>query len=163
MVSAIYVKQEDTITFKASGGTAVFTPKAVANAAGRVSAQHDRGAPSSPGRYMMHCETQCQATPTVGQTVDVYVAEGLSSSLIAGDVGTSDAGLSDTDVLRNLRYVGSISVENATADEKFMAVFDVEIRSRYFSVVWWNNTGATLTNDDAEHIVTMVEVPDEIQ
>ena len=165
MVSKLYQAVETAITFKASGGDVVFTPKNIANGAGRISARADLGAWSKNRLYRWYGETQCQATPTVGRSVDIYFAgwdEDTPASPI-GDVGSSDAAFSTENDLINLNFLGQIFVDAAAADVKFVRSGLILIPYQYASVVWWDATGASLTNDDAEHIFRLTPFTPEQQ
>jgi len=154
MPSKLYQAVETAITFKASGGDVTFTPKNIANSAGRISARADLGAWSKSRLYRWYGETQCQATPTVGRSVDIYFAgwdEDTPASAI-GDVGSTDAAFSTENDLLDLSFLGQIFVDAATASVKFVRGGLILIPYRYVSIVWWNATGASLTNVDADHI-----------
>ena len=132
------------------GADVALSAEGVANAAGRVSTQKDWGAAPRPFMYRWSCEVQFQATPTQYATLDIYIAEAPDgdSTQVSGDVGTTDAALSDVDMLRNLKFVGSVVSENATASEKCVASGIFSSYSRYFSAVIYNDSGATIDATD---------------
>lgn len=162
MANKIYVAPETAVSFKASGGTVTFTPKNVANAAGRISAQWDRGSGSVPGRYYWRAHTKFQAGLTVGNALEIYFATSDGTD-VDGNQGTSDAAFSAADKRRNLHYVGSVVADSTSSGEVQIGSGVVEIYTRYVSVVWWNASGQTLTNTDGDHTFTLTPVPDEIQ
>lgn len=139
------------------GADYAWSVEGLTNAAGRVSAQVDLGAAPRPGIYAWSCEVQLQATPTQYNTLDIYVAtapEG-DSTQISGDVGASDAALGDVDMLKNLRYIGSVVVENAAASEKNVASGDIMLTERYVSFVIYNDSGATVNATDSNFQFTL--------
>lgn len=162
MANKIYVNPETAITFKASGGDVVFTPKNVASAAGRISAQWDRGSGAKPGRYVWRVHTKASAGLTVGNALEIYFATSDGTD-VDGNQGTSDAAFSAADKRRNLQFVGSVVADSTSSGEVQIGSGVVEIFVRYLSVVWWNAFGQTLTNTDGDHTFTLTPVPDEIQ
>ena len=162
MANKIYVAPETAIVFKNSGGDVTFTPKNVANAAGRISAQWDRGSGSKPGRYYWRVHTKFQAGLTVGNALEVYFATSDGTD-VDGNQGTTDAAFSAADKRRNLQFVGTVVADSTSSGEVQIASGLVEVYTRYLSVVWWNATGQTLTNTDSDHTFTLTPVPDEIQ
>lgn len=139
------------------GADYAWSVEGLTNAAGRVSAQVDLGAAPRPGIYAWSCEVQFQATPTQYNTLDIYVAtapEG-DSTQISGDVGASDAALGDVDMLKNLRYIGSVVSENAAASEKCVASGDILLTERYVSFIAYNDSGATVNATDSNFQFTL--------
>lgn len=133
------------------GADYAFSVEALANAAGRVSAQIDLGAAPRPHLYQWSCEVQFQATPTQYASLDLYAAFAPDgdSTQIDGDVGATDAALGDVDMRHNLTYIGSVVSENAAASEKCVASGVVEIKTRYVSIVAYNGSGATVNATDS--------------
>lgn len=162
MANKIYTIQETAITFQESGGTVTFTPKNVADNAGRISAQYDRGATAKPALYWWRAVTKAAAALAVGKTLQIYLATSNGTN-VDGNQGTSDAAFSSIDKLRNLQYVGSVFADSTSSGEVQVASGLVEIRERYISVVWWNDFDQALTNTAGDHIFSLTPVPDEIQ
>ena len=147
MIAALYVDNETAILVSgAAGADVAWSVEGVTNGAGRVSAQKDWGAAPRAYVYQWSCEVQFQATPTQYATLDLYVAEAPDgdSTQISGDVGASDAALGDVDMVRNLKYIGSVVSENAAASEKCVASGEFVSYARYHSFVCLNNSGATV-------------------
>lgn len=166
MPNKVYVTQETRKVFKASGGDVLFTPTTLANAAGRLSDRADLGALPRSGWYRWYAETQLQATPTVGAVLRVYLSHWDNDTGPAdqdGDVGAADAAFATENDLRNLKHIGNVIVDAATASVVFAASGLVYIPVRYVSLVWWNQTGAALTATAADHFFALTPVPDEIQ
>lgn len=166
--NAVYDKIGSPIVFKASGGNVTFTPKNIANGAGRISARADLGAFPRPTRYRWYAENQCQATtPVVGYLIRYYLVfwdDDTTPGRGWGDTGTTDAAFNTENDLRNIRYIGSLVVDTAAADVIFSGGGeDIYIPYRYVSVVVWNASGASLTNDDTEHQFILTPVYTDVQ
>lgn len=133
----------------AAGADVAWSMESVASAAGQVAAQLDLGASPRNWEFSWHCGLYLQATPTQYTTVQFYAASAPNgySTLITGDVGSSDAALGDVDQLRNLQYIGSVTVEEADTTLMVGAGF-FRFRHRYLSLVGFNNTGATINATD---------------
>lgn len=133
------------------GADVAISVEGLTNAAGRVSAQKDWGAAPRAYIYDWSCEVQFQATPTQYQTLDLYISEAPDgdSTQIDGDSGTTDAALGDVDSLKNMKYIGSVVVENAAASEKNVASGTFISTSRYWSLVVYNGSGATVNATDS--------------
>lgn len=162
MANQVLISPGTVVTFKASGGDVVFTPKNVANAAGRISAQWDRGSGSKPGRYKWRAHTKFQAGLTVPNVLEIYFATSDGTD-VDGNQSTADAAFAASDKRRNLQFVGVINADSTSSGEVHIASGVVEIFDRYVSVVWWNAMGQSLTNTDGDHTFTLTPIPDEIQ
>ena len=162
MANKVYVAPETAISFKSSGGDVVFTPASVANGAGRISAQWDRGSGSKPARYVWRVHTKAAAALAVGVALEIYFATSDGTD-VDGNQGTSDAAFSAADKRRNLQFVGTVVADSTTNGEVQISSGVVEIYTRYVSVVWWNALGQSLTGTNGDHTFTLTPVPDEIQ
>lgn len=152
MANELYIANGTALLFNGEVGADVaFSVEGVADGAGRISAQKDWGAAPRAYLYQWSCELQWQATPTQYGTLDLYIAEAPDgdSTQIAGDQGASDAALGDVDSVLNMRYIGSVVSENATASEKCVAHGAFESNARYFSIVAVNNGGAAINATDS--------------
>ena len=123
-----------------------FSMQGVADGAGRVSAQKDWTAGARPSEYEWFGELQLQATPTINGTVDFYAAAGQDGTptRVWGNVGQADAALADVNIARNLLYIGSITVESATANKKFINGGTFTFTPRYMTIVGINNAGSAI-------------------
>lgn len=151
MVAALYVKEGTGLKFNGEAGADVaFSMEGVANGAGRVSAQKDWGADPRPYTYQLSVELTMQATPTQYASVDFFISEALvdDATQRSGDEGATDAALGDVDSVKNMKYVGSLVMENAAA-EKFVASFEFVSYAQYWSLVMLNNSGATTSATDS--------------
>lgn len=137
-----------------AGADTAWSMEAVANGAGQVSAQIDRGAVPRPAIIHWVCEAQFQATPTQGKGIELYVAEALDNvnTRMAGDLGTTDAALGDVDMRRNLRPIGYVVSENAAASEKCITTGSFVSFARYITFVGYNDSGATINATDSNFV-----------
>lgn len=150
MTSKAYQLDETAIDFAASGGDVVLTLTSLAAGAGRQSAEHDLGTSARAFAYEWRAYCQFATTPVVGETIDIYLktSDGTHDD---NDDGATDAALSAEDKLRNLRYLGSIIVDEASATPEFSASGTIQINSRYIQIVFWNNTADALSSTASEH------------
>lgn len=158
-----------TKKWKSSGGDGVITLTSVGNAAGRQGDRLDLGAILASGpnaratwfRWYMKLKAQASGL-AVGNTLDIY--HGYSNDDVTpGDVssghpGSSDAAFATAAFLNNLRYAGSVIVDDTTGGTLMSRDGLVYIPYRYVTPVFWNATGATLsaTATDFEYWLTPV-------
>ncbi len=164
MPSLIYQVNESTITFRASGGSAVFTPTSLAAGAGRQGALHDLGSADRARWFHWRAFTKFITTPVVGEIIRLYLktSDGTNPD---NDDGTGDAAVSAEDKLRNLHYIGRIVVDEASTTPTFVAssLIPIAISAQHVAPVWWNETADALSSTAADHGFDLLPVPDEIQ
>lgn len=133
-----------------AGADVALSAEGISNNAGRVSAQIDWGAQPRPALYEWSCEVQWAATPTSGLPLDLYIAGAPDddSTQIDGDIGAVDAQLADSDMRKNLMYIGSVISENSAANEKCVASGTFFFPQRYMSIVVYNAGGSNLHSTD---------------
>jgi hypothetical protein len=171
MANAIYQNPETTIWFvpatAAQAEDAAFEVHNLASGAGRQSAQYDRGVAATPALYEWVAFVQFGTTPVLTETIDIYLKlSGTSASATAhpaNDDGTGEAAVSAEDKLNNLTLIGSISVDQATANIEMVKRGFVYVIARAFQVVFWNSSADGLTNDVDENGFFMTPIPDEVQ
>ena len=165
MASKVYKIDEAASTFKDSGGTKAWTLQALADGAGRQSDHIDLGALGTAKAYRFKWEFQCQmqATPTVGNMIDLYLKQSDDAAIWDNDDGTGDIAVSALDKVRNLALFGSVQIDEAAANIPTVLRGVVEIYSRYVSVVAWNGSGAALKNTANVSFLTLTPIPDEVQ
>jgi hypothetical protein len=167
MANKVYVARETALSWKTSAGTAVITLTSLANAAGRIGAQVDRGAASTAARYVWRLRTKLGATTTgvvLGNTLSVYLATSDDGTVIDGAQSTADAALSSLEKRRNLQFLGVVEVDKtAAAGDQYIGSGVCEIPSRYVSPVIINEVGNALSATATDHEFTLTPVPDEIQ
>ena len=161
MANEIYLRKGTSKLVNGEAGADVaWSMEAVANAAGRVSAQIDWGAAPRPDWYEWSCEVQWQATPTQGAVLELYVAGApdADNTQLDGDIGTTDAALGDIDMRRNLKYIGAVVSENAAASEVCVASGTFQFTPRYMSIVGYNAAGATINATDSNFRFNIIPV-----
>ena len=146
-----------SLDFIASGGDAALTLTSLASDAGRQSAEYDRGTGDLDQLYEWRAYCQFATTPVVGETVDIYLktSDGTHDD---NDDGAADAALSAEDKLKNLHYMGSIVVDEASATPEFSASGTVNINARYIQVVVENSTADALSSTASEHGVILTPI-----
>lgn len=167
MANKIYRALETALSWKTSGGTAVITLTSLANNAGRIGAQVDRGASSSASRYLWRLNTKLGATTTsvvVGNTISIYLATGDVTGTVDGAQSTADAALSSIEKRRNLQFLGVVEVDKTVAaGDQYVGSGICEIAARFISPVIINEVGNTLSATAGDHEFTLTPIPDEIQ
>lgn len=171
MANLIYRNRETTLWFvpaaAAQAEDYAFELHNLASGAGRQSEQCDLGEGAVSGWYEWRAFVQFATAPVLGETVDFYLkTAGSSASATAhpdNDDGTGEGAVSAEDKLRNLHYLGSIVVDEATQDIEMVGSGLVYIGARSFNVVVWNDTADALTNDVDENGFMLSPVPSEIQ
>lgn len=144
-----YAISETTITFGSEvGDTVAWSTEAIANAAGRQSAFHDRGdlTTARPERYRYRfVMAGWQATPTVGNVLELRIktSDGTTPD---NDDGTGDAAVSAEDKLKNLGFVGEIVCDEAAANIPAATEGIIYLTERYVGFVLWNRGGSALRN-----------------
>lgn len=164
-----YIRLENTtaLTFKSSGGDAAITLASLANGSGRQSVKLDLGS-ARKERYRVKACFEIAATPTAGNTVDLYWAP--STSATAGtdnpaNVTGTDAAYSGyssnlTASIRQLLFIGSFvctAQATSTVQKGWVGTFAPPLR--YGSLVVVNNSGAAFHSSDTN--IEVVLVPDE--
>lgn len=166
MSNPIYYLPETSIVFAPSGGDVVFTPQNLANGAGRISAQWDRGSGAQPGLHRAFTSLKAGAALAVGAQLTVYLVQsyGSGSNQVTGNFGTSDAAVSSIDKLRNLGApAGVVNADSTSNGEQQVTTFTCFLYARYIQVLWWNALGQTLTNTAGDQQFILTPIPPEIQ
>jgi len=158
MASLIYRAVETSITFKDSGGSAVWTLQNLAADAKRISARYDRGDGSLPARYRWRAVVQWTATPVVGQWAEFYIA-GSDGTNADGNIGTSDAAVLHV-ALWNMLHVGVVRVQTAAGATNNIASGIVDIWDRYISVGIWNQASVGLQNTANVSFLILTPTPE---
>jgi hypothetical protein len=167
MANLIYVADGSLLTFKSSGGSALFTPTSLAQNAGRVSTQLDLGAAPRALRYEWRASSKAAGTVVVGDTlVDIYAStqDVTSTGIQDGTPGLVDAALATIEKARNMQWIGALIVE-ATAAAVIQSSGIIELTARYVSIVWVNrlSTAVALSATATDHLFTLQAKPDQIQ
>jgi len=162
MANKVYINPETALAIDGTvGADYAWTVEGLADAAGRVSARIDLGVAPRADLYEWRCSAMWQATPTQGGTLDFYIATS-DGTTVDGDVGTTDIALPDVDNRRNLQYIGSVTAEDAALTAmNASGVF--YCRSRYLSMVAYNDGGAAINATDSNFVFTITPIPAEVQ
>jgi hypothetical protein len=155
----VYQKAGTAIVFTESGGT-LFTPKNVANGAGRVSTQADRGSGSLPMRFKWEAQIKSGSNITIGNVARIYLYAAESAAGSADFV--TDAAISVETSFNNFKFVGHV-ISNATSGGPFYASGVVWLFGRYITAGIWNATGQTFTNVNGDNKITLTPFADDIQ
>jgi hypothetical protein len=162
MASKVYRAIETAVVFRDSSGTVVMTLQNLAAGAGRVSAQHDRGAGSLAQLHEVTAVFQMETAGVVGESIEVYLFES-DGTYQDGTVGTSDAALT-ADKRRNGMLVGAVIVDTTSTATNIVARFkDVPITSQYYSVGVWNATADNLEDTANASRIIVTPTPPELQ
>ena len=160
MANKLYINPETSITWTETGGDETFTLSSLAADGVRVGAQHDLSTAPRAGVYQWQLVISGMGdTPVVGETIDVYGAEG-DGTYIDGNVGSADAS-GITGALPNLKYLGSAVIQETSATEPIIVSGRFSISQRYFTPVIHNNTADALSTNQNYFILT--PIPGEVQ
>lgn len=154
--SKILAVQDGGLVWSTSGsgfGGSTMTITSLANNAGRVGPQYDRGAGSLPPYLKWRMQMKGNVAFAVGNIINLYISTG-DGGTGDGVVGTVDAALAGIDKLRNLRQCGCIVTDSTTLGELQIASGVVWCPERYFAPVLWNASGQALTATAADHYIT---------
>jgi hypothetical protein len=165
MPSDIYIDHGTTIVFGSEVGDDVaWSTENIANAAGRQATLYDLGADGTarPGKYRYRFHTQAQASPTVGNSCELYMktSDGTHPD---NDDGTSDAAVSASDKTKNLDVLKPAICDEAAANIEFVSKGIVRLPHRWCAPVLWNALGSAITNDVAETKLHLTPLYDQVQ
>lgn len=169
MPNKIYQANESAIEWTDSGGDEALDLGGLAADAGRVGEFHDFGASSRSRLYAwMLVIDGFDTAPVPGEQIDVYWAESAeaSTATTSGPVAynaSADAALSDTSLLRNLRYLGSANIHSTTAGDDVIAEGLLEVNHRYGAPVIHNNSADALLSTSDSHRFIITPIPPEVQ
>jgi len=130
----------------------------LANGSYYQSAKFDFGE-NRADEYVARLAVEIAATPTAGNTIDVWLAPSHSGTAATGNAGGvsgsagSYAGYSSNAAasVKQLQYIGSFTVTaQATATVQIAEGFRFSPRERYGSLVLLNGSGAAFHSDDVE-------------
>lgn len=153
----VFLVRGTPVVWGDTAGDLVLLLNNLAAGAGRVGAQKDWGTGAQPDEYNWRFTCQFETEPVVDETIDLYLStsDGTEED---GQVGIIDAALSAENKLKNLMYIGSLTVDVATVDIDFTASGVCRIPERYVCPVVFNNTVDNLqaTNDTGEFTLTPI-------
>lgn len=165
MVNKVYVNPETAHTWTDTGGDDALDLGGLAADGVRAGDHWDLGASARSEWYQWHAVVDgFDAAPTVGETVDFYLAfsQDATAATLDGDLGLTDAA-SSTVVLPNLMYIGSAVVQTTTAANELVTSGVVRISARGVTPVVHNNTAVALLSTSDAHKFILVPIPPEVQ
>lgn len=157
MTSRTFQIGASDITWLASGGTNLLTLTNLGADAGRQGARHDFGAIGTAREHLFSWWffMQFATNPVVDETVDIYWKAYSQDGLHAlNDDGDTDAAVSAEDKLKNLIYLGSLVVDEASSTPEFATGNHgdpIWLPHRYGMPVIWNATADAFSATAAEH------------
>lgn len=149
-----------------SGGDETITLASLGSGAGRNGALHDFGDAAVAPEWSWAFFCQFATAPVVGQVVRVYwreAEEDGGASHPSNDDGTGDAALSSEDKLRNLLYLGSLVVDEASTSAPMAVYGSFRLRTTHGGPVIFNDTDDALSATAANNGFRMWPRPLEIE
>lgn len=145
------------ITWLDTGGSELLTLTSLATVTGRQGARHDFGVITNAREHLFDWWffMQFATVPVVDDEIDIYwkgYHQGGSHGM--NDDGNADVAVSAEDKLRNLIYLGSLIVDEASATPEFSTGNKddpIWIPHRYGMPVIWNATADAFSSTAAEH------------
>ena len=165
MPTQINFEQETTIRWQDSGADETMTLASLGAAAGRNGALHDWGVQPRSSRFHWKFRCQFDTAPVVGESLQLYLREagmGTSATDPTNDDGTGDTAMA-TDKERNLRFIGTLVVDEAATGIVMSAEGEFESYARFSAPSVRNNTVDALHATVASNYFEITPVPDEIQ
>lgn len=166
MPNKIYTNPETAKTFRASGGDVAITLTSLGAGAGRQSAQLDLGTTARSNLFSWRFWVKFATQPVVGEAILLFIKTS-DGTHIDNDDGTGDIDVSAEDKLRNLTYIGSLIVDEATASPSTVEFSasggPIEILGRYVQLVVWNGTADALSGTAGDHGFDLQPIPLEVQ
>lgn len=170
MPNKVYQLPEGNITWLASGGTNTLTLTSLGAGAGRQGALDDFGTAARATDYLWRFYCKFATAPVVGEVILIYWKTsdllGASSGHPDNDDGDGDAAVSAEDKLFNLKLLGQMIVDEASATPEFVASGFLPrewCAHRYGAPVIWNATVDALSSTAADHGFILTPTPLEIQ
>jgi hypothetical protein len=160
MPNEILVKHGTARTWAASGGDEVLTLTSLATVTGRKGDGHDWGA-TFPRLFRVQLKVEFGTGPTSGTVVSVYWASSHDNSQFDANLAAGDGAASDTDVHRQLHFVGNMVCDNVTTVQVQSWLFMMP--GRYGFPVVYNATGQSTSSDNADNSLVIIALIDEVQ
>ena len=155
--SKLYYLPETKHEFLAAAGDVVFTQTSQGAGVGKQSAQLDLGTGVQPAFFRWRAWMKFATAPVVGETIDYYLKTSDGTHL-DNDDGTGDIAVSAEDKLLNLRYIGSITVDEASLTPEFSGSGVISIYDRYANIVCWNASADAFSATSTDHGFSLEEI-----
>ena len=163
MANLLYQNEGTNITWRSSGGTNAITLTSLGAGAGRQGAHHDFGVAARAYMFTWRLFMQFATAPAVDERVRIYGKAG-DATHYDNDDGTGDIAVSAEDKLKNLKPLGVLTVDEASATPEFSASGLVYWPYRIFAPVIWNGSaGDAFSSTAADHGFDLTPVPPELQ
>lgn len=160
MPNFILQEQQTAVTWKNTGGTQTLTLTSLGAAAGRKGTSNDFGA-QTPARVIVELLTKFAVAPVAGATVEVYWCSSRDNTNFDAGQASADAAFTDTDLNKQLHWIGSLIADNTTAAQQQSWMFFLP--GRYGFPVVYNATGQALSATAGDHVLTITPFTDEVQ
>jgi len=160
----IYIHREFAKVFGPAGTGAEipFTPTGLGSGSAWVSQRWDRGDNAVAERYIWRIATKVAATPVLDKFLTAYLITG-DGVYVDGNIPNADQALPSVDLLKNLRPIGSVSIDKADAAQIFTRSGVVEILDQHVQVCWHSEFAVGLSAVDADHYFSLTAAPLEVQ
>lgn len=164
MANAVYQKAGTAVRWTDTTGDLAITLNNLAAGAGRQGAQKDWGALSTarPTRYRFRLNVRFATTPVLGEGVQLFWKSG-DGTIYDNDDGTGDVALSATNKSVNLKWIGTLIVDEAATGVDMSISGEFESLERYGMPVVFNNTADNLVASNDVSFVEVTPIYDEIQ
>ncbi len=152
-----------TVTWADTGADETLTLAGVVTVAARVGTQGDiLGGTPTPRICIWRLLTKLATAGIAGQSIQIYAAfaPNGSASDIDGEVGTSDADITDLNNLNNLKHIGSVIVDDIADGSVLRGSGRFICWDRYLSPIILNATAETMHATDANHAFEIEDVAD---
>jgi hypothetical protein len=113
MANQILQVQGTSVSWGDSGFTYAMDLTGLATSTGRKGVVHDFTA-TSPRMVRVQVRIAFGTGPTSGNVVPFYWASSYDNSVFDGNLASADAAASDTDIHRNLHFIGNFICDNVT-------------------------------------------------
>lgn len=160
MPNEIHLKQLTSRTWQDTGGDEVMDLTGLANSTGRKGDGHDWGATFAP-LFRVQLKLDFGTGPTSGNVVSLYWASSHDNSQFDGNLAAGDAAASDTDVHRQLHFIGNLVCDNVTTVQSQSFLFAMP--ARYGFPVLYNSSGQTTGTTSANCTIVFTPLVNEVQ
>lgn len=160
MANEILQLQGTARVWRDTGGDEAMDLTGLATNTGRKGDGHDWGATFA---RLFHVQVKIDfgTGPTSGTIVSLYWASSIDNSQFDGNLAAGDAAASDTDVHRQLHFVGNIVCDNVTTQQSQSFLFVMP--ARYGFPVLFNASGQTTGTTSANNTITFTPLIEQVQ
>jgi hypothetical protein len=162
MPNKIYRSVETAVTFTDTTGSYALVLNNLATVTGRSSVGVNRGTGSLPYRYKWKAIIQWNVAPVVGDTVDIYLIES-DGTYVDGVANISTGGTFTAGQALNMKQIGAVRAQAATASTNYIASGICNIFERYYGIGVFNRAAQALKATNNTSLVILTPMPDEIQ